>query len=68
MGIITDLPCEGDSIFTIEPLFEPLSRPKGLDTRICISSEVSSSNDSRFVGIDCTLTGVGFGADNSYIM
>lgn len=65
MGIITDLPCEGDSIFTIEPLFEPLSRPKGLDTRICISSEVSSSNDSRFVG---TLTGVELGADNSYIM
>lgn len=65
MGIITDLPCEGDSIFTIEPLFEPLSRPKGLDTRICISSEVSSSKDSRFVG---TLTGVELGADNSYIM
>lgn len=68
MGIITDLPCEGDNIFTIEPLFEPLSRPKGLDTRICISSEVSSSNGSRFVGIDWTLTGVELGADNSYIM
>lgn len=68
MGIITDLPCEGDTIFTIEPLFAPLSRPRGLDTRICISSGVSSSNDSRFVGIDWTLTGAGLGADNSYIM